>query len=117
MFINNFFDVYFLGNTLDLGIANANFTTESGISCGGWALFAQICADRNCDNSCEEQIIEDPTKGFSGGATILAKLNHCSDFITSNIEEYLFVKLTGWDDITVSLRMVGYGNVNSWINL
>ena len=53
---------------MDLGIANAKLTTESGISCGGWALFAQICADKDqgklvdkdCDNSCEEQIIEDP---------------------------------------------------------
>ena len=100
-----FSNVCFLGNTLDLGIADANLTTESGISCGGWALFAQICADKDCGNSCEEQIIEDPTKGFSGGTTILAKLKYCSDFISSNIEEYLFVKLTGWNDITVSLRI------------
>ena len=97
--------IYFLGSSLDLGIANAKLTTESGISCGGYALFVQICADKDCDNSCEEQIIEDPTKGFSGGETILAKLNNCSNFISSHIEEYFFVKLTSWDDLTVSLKI------------
>ena len=97
--------IYFLGSSLDLGIANAKLTTESGISCGGYALFVQICADKDCDNSCEEQIIEDPTKGYSGGETILAKLNNCSNFISSHIEEYFFVKLTSWDDLTVSLKI------------
>ena len=96
--------IYFLGSSLDLGIANAKLTTESGISCGGWALFAQICADKDCDNSCEEQIIEDPTKGYSGGDTILAKLNNCSKFIRLHIEQYFFFKLTSWDDLTVSLN-------------
>ena len=80
---------------------NITLATESGISCGGWAIFAQICV-RNTSDCCEEQIIEDPASGFSGGDVIAAQLEHCSSFVNLNMRKPLSVKLDSWQESEVT---------------
>jgi len=80
-------------------------TTESGVSCGGWYIVAEICRGNN--DCCEEQIVTG-TQGFKGGETIQTKLQQCKNFVISSttaIQQnrlHLTAKLTGWNDITKS---------------
>jgi len=80
-------------------------TTESGISCGGWYIFAEICRSNN--DCCEEQIVTG-TQGFNGGETIQTNLQHCKNFVNSSTTGFqqnrlhLTAKLTGWNDMTKS---------------
>ena len=48
---------------------NINVKIESGVSCGGYYVFAKICT-KNGFACCEEQIVPDPKSGFSGGAQL-----------------------------------------------
>ena len=81
-------------------------TTEKGISCGGWYIFAEICRSNN--DCCEEQIVTG-TQAFNGGETIQTNLQHCKNFVNSSTTGFqqnrlhLTAKLTGWNDMTVSL--------------
>jgi len=80
-------------------------TTESGVSCGGWYIVAEICRGNN--DCCEEQIVTG-TQGFKGGETIQTKLQQCKNFVISSTTAFqqnrlhLTAKLTGWNDITKS---------------
>ena len=57
---------------------------------------------RNTSDCCEEQIIEDPASGFSGGDVISTQLTNCSSFVTLNMRQPLSVKLDGWNELEVS---------------
>ena len=76
-----------------------NVKIESGVSCGGYYLFAKICT-RNEFTCCEEQIVPDPKSGFSGGTQISELFSgDCKSFpiqINQNLT------LSGWNDDSVS---------------
>ena len=57
-----------------------NVKVESGVSCGGYYVFAKICT-KNGLTCCEEQIVPDPKAGFSGGSQISATFSgDCKSF-------------------------------------
>ena len=78
-----FFVLFYCSDFITLGqstkLSKIKLTTRSGFSCGGWALFAQICP-LDLQNCCEEQIVSNPGQGFSGGDTIIKDLKRCNNF-------------------------------------
>ena len=76
-----FFVFFYCTDFITLGqstkLSKIKLTTRSGFSCGGWALFAQICSLNFC---CEEQIVSNPGQGFSGGDIIIKDLKRCNNF-------------------------------------
>ena len=83
-------------------MAELKLTTKNGRSCGGYYIFAQICSAEQNRICCEEEIVKNGDAGFKGGEIIQTKLQTCTDFIASHIEEDLTIKLEGWNELTVS---------------
>jgi hypothetical protein len=72
-----------------------NVKIESGVSCGGYYLFAKICT-RSEFTCCEEQIVPDPKSGFSGGTQISELFSgDCKSF---PIQIHQNLTLSGWND-------------------
>ena len=85
-------------------MAELKLTTKNGRSCGGYYIFAQICSAEQNRICCEEEIVKNGDAGFKGGEIIQTKLQTCTDFIASHIEEDLTIKLEGWNELTVSQK-------------
>ena len=93
-------------NIVGSEFARIKLNTESGISCGGWFLFAKICRE-NTAYCCEEEIVyKNISNGFSGGDTIEAKLFDCSKFLVDNKKENLNIKLTSFEERIVSFKLL-----------
>jgi len=72
-----------------------NVKVESGVSCGGYYVFAKICT-KNGLTCCEEQIVPDPKAGFSGGSQISATFSgDCKSFPLQINQD---LTLSGWND-------------------
>ena len=77
---------------------NINVKIESGVSCGGYYVFAKICT-KNGFTCCEEQIVPDPKSGFSGGAQLSYDFSEdCKSF---PIQMNQNLTLSGWNDDSV----------------
>ena len=84
-------------------LAELKLTTKKGMSCGGYYVFAQICSSAEQNQiCCEEEIVKNGDIGFKGGEIIQSKLQSCTEFIASHIDEDLTIKLEGWNELTVS---------------
>ena len=84
-------------------LAELKLTTKKGMSCGGYYVFAQICSSAEQNQMCcEEEIVKNGDIGFKGGEIIQSKLQNCTEFIASHIDEDLTIKLEGWNELTVS---------------
>ena len=84
-------------------LAELKLTTKKGMSCGGYYVFAQICSSAEQNQiCCEEEIVKNGDIGFKGGEIIQSKLQNCTEFIASHIDEDLTIKLEGWNELTVS---------------
>ena len=84
-------------------LAELKLTTKKGMSCGGYYVFAQFCSSAEQNQiCCEEEIVKNGDIGFKGGETIQSKLQNCTEFIASHIDEDLTIKLEGWNELTVS---------------
>ena len=77
---------------------NINVKIESGVSCGGYYVFAKICT-KNGFTCCEEQIVPDPKSGFSGGTQFPHTFS--GDCKTFPIQENQNLTLSGWNDDSV----------------
>ena len=86
-------------------LAELKLTTKKGMSCGGYYVFAQICSSAEQNQiCCEEEIVKNGDIGFKGGEIIQSKLQNCTEFIASHIDEDLTIKLEGWNELTVSQK-------------
>jgi len=74
---------------------NINVKVETGVSCGGYYVFAKMCT-KNGFTCCEEQIVPDPKSGFSGGAQISHFFS--GDCKTFPIQINQDLTLSGWND-------------------
>ena len=77
-----------------------NVKIESGVSCGGYYVFAKICT-RNGFICCEEQIVPDPKSGFSGGTQLSHDFSGEGDCKSFPIQENQNLTLSGWNDDSV----------------
>ena len=75
-----------------------NVKVESGVSCGGYYVFAKICT-KNGFTCCEEQIVPDPKSGFSGGTQFPHTFS--GDCKTFPIQMNQNLTLSGWNDDSV----------------
>ena len=95
-------------------LAELKLTTKKGMSCGGYYVFAQICSSAEQNQMCcEEEIVKNGDIGFKGGEIIQSKLQNCTEFIASHIDEDLTIKLEGWNELTVS--QINFFKYNSFI--
>ena len=95
-------------------LAELKLTTKKGMSCGGYYVFAQICSSAEQNQiCCEEEIVKNGDIGFKGGEIIQSKLQNCTEFIASHIDEDLTIKLEGWNELTVS--QINFFKYNSFI--
>ena len=87
--------------------------TRTGISCGGFYIFAQICKkSSDAEYCCEDEIVQNGADGFDAGETIEAQFNNCTEFEFSTDDKYnLSVKLTSWNEKTVSSSDYTYYNI------
>ena len=100
-----FMVIFYSTNFIIMGqstkLSKIKLKTGSGISCGGWALFAQICPV-DLQNCCEEQIVPNPGEGFSGGDTIINDLKKCNNFTMPIPYGNDFqIKFTSYEETTV----------------
>ena len=92
-------------NDLETGLATIKLTTASGISCGGFYVFAKICKENGIENDCcEDEIVKKGDDGFSGGDIIESKFDNCAKFALAPTLDNLTVYLTGWNELNVSLK-------------
>ena len=77
-------------------------TTNTGLSCGGFYIFAKICKINTTD-CCEDEIVNNGDDGFSAGIILQTRLQNCTDFMISPREEDFTIKLSGYNEQEVSV--------------
>ena len=86
---------------VEMKLANITLKTNTGVSCGGWFVFAKIC---NIDSGkcCEEEIVNNGNSGFDDGDTIVRQFQGSCYNLLLTYDDSLTIKLTSWEELTVS---------------
>ena len=88
-------------------LSSIKLKTRTGISCGGYYVFAQICKNfSDSEYCCEDEIVQNGDDGFNAGDTIEAQFNNCTEFeFSADDKDNLSIELTSWNEKTVSTQL------------
>ena len=86
----------------NVNLSSIKLNTRTGLSCGGYYVFAQICKNSgDSEYCCEDELVQNGDDGFNAGDTIEAQFNNCTEFeFSADDKDNLSIKLTSWNEET-----------------